>query len=232
MAKNAKIVAGGVDDALLQEIVLAPEGYKFVSAVASQPMTAHVPPLVEVNQAMVDPTDPSKFATRATPEATAYLAASVTDAANPATLPAGAPVKSAYAIITNAELPASKRRGGHSHGAPAKYPFAELPVHGSFFSANTEHKKNDAVKALGSTVSAQNNKYAEATGETKTVTRAVRDPKTHKAVLNTDGTKQTETVNLPKKKYARKFTIRPVEAGKIYGGWTAPADGALIARTI
>jgi len=84
----------------------------------------------------------------------------------------------------------------------------------------------------GSTVSAQNDKYSEPTGEMKTVTRAVRDPATKKAKVGADGKKETETVQLPVKKYLRKFTIRPVEGGKNYGAWQAPADGALIARII
>jgi len=65
----------------------------------------------------------------------------------------------------------------------------------------------------------------------KTVTRAVRDPQTKKALLDEQGKKVMETVQLPVKKYNRKFTIRPVTGGQAYGEWTAPADGALIART-
>jgi hypothetical protein len=37
---------------------------------------------------------------------------------------------------------------------------------------------------------------------------------------------------LPVLKYERKFTIRPVVGGQKYGEWTAPANGALIARTL
>lgn len=138
-----------------------------------------------------------------------------------------------YQIMSGITLPPAKRRGNTSgSGAPAKYPFAELPVGGVFFSGNSEHKKGDAVKALGSTVSAQNDKYSEPTGEMRTITRAVRDKVSKKAVLNADGSKQVETVELPVKKYNRKFTIRPVEAGYQSGGWTAPEAGALISRTV
>jgi hypothetical protein len=178
--------------------------------------------LIEVNTSLVNPANAAEVACRSTDAGKAKAAA-----------PVEAP-KSAgnYAIITGAALPPPKKRGNSSgSGAPTKYPFADLPVGGSFFSANTEHAKGDAVKALGSTVSAQNDKYAEPTGEMKTVTRAVRDPQTKKAKLNPDGSKITETVQLPVKKYNRKFTIRPVVKDQKYGEWTAPADGALVART-
>ena len=136
-------------------------------------------------------------------------------------------------IVTGAVLPPAKKRGNSSgSGAPTKYPFADLEVGGMFFSPNSDHAKGDAVKALGSTVSAQNDKYAEKTGETREITRAVRDKQTKKAILNPDGSKQMETVQLPVKKYNRKFTIRPVVGGQTYGNWVAPSDGALVARTV
>jgi hypothetical protein len=106
-----------------------------------------------------------------------------------------------------------------------------MEVGSSFFSADSEHKKGDALKALGSTVSSQNRKYAEETGEHKSVTRAVRDEH-NKAKLDANGKKITETVTLPVLKYNRKFTIRAVVGGQKYGDWTAPANGALIARTV
>lgn len=217
-------MSDNVDKALLKEIVAGT--VTFVSQVQGQPMLAHVPALIEINPAMVDPADPTKVACRATADAAAYLA-------QPATHTTEA---SKYTVLTGVELPAAKRRGNHSgSGAPTKYPFDSLPVGGVFFSGNSKHKKNDAVKALGSTVSAQNNKYSEPVMEngvakTKTVTRAVRDKKTHKAVIGADGKKETETVSLPVKNYTRKFTIRPVEKGFVSGGWTAPEDGALIGR--
>lgn len=201
----------------------------YVGQVVGQPMLAHNPPLIEINTAVQNPADPTEVICRSTPAAADYLKAA--EAA-----PAGDKPK--HAIITNAELPAPKKRGNSSgSGAPTKYPFADLEVNASFFSANSEHKNKDAVKALGSTVSAQNDKYSEqvvkdGVPQTKTVTRAVRDKQTKKAKLNPDGSKVTETVELPVKKYNRKFIIRPVEKGKTYGGWTAPDSGALIARIL
>lgn len=183
--------------------------------------------LIEVNLEVKNPNDPSQVLCRATEAGKAKVAQ------NGATTQAAPKAGSNAMIITGAVLPPAKARGNRSgSGAPTKYPFADLDVGRMFFSPNSDHAKGDAVKALGSTVSAQNDKYSEPTGEKRTVTRAVRDKQTKKAVLNADGSKQTETVELDVKKYNRKFTIRPVEGGKSYGSWTAPADGALVARTV
>ena len=221
-----------LDRDLLTQILTATKANSFVytSVLAHQPMLANQPPLVEVNTSMPDPTDGTKFATRATQAAEAYLASP----APTATVAASDAPK--YALVTGAVLPEAKRRGNPSgNGAPAKYPFASLEVGGMFFSANSEHKNKDAVKALGSTVSMHNDKYSKqvmenGVGKTKEVTRAVRDKTTKKAAIGPDGKKVTETVQLPVKEYERKFTIRPVVGGTKYGEWEAPADGALIAR--
>lgn len=204
----------------LKEIVANDAAGKpsYISAADGKPLVGAG--LIEVNTAMVNPDNSAEVACRSTDAGKAKAAEAPKAHGN-------------YQIITGAQLPPPKKRGNSAgSGAPTKYPFADLPVGGSFFSANTEHAKGDAVKALGSTVSAQNDKYAEPTGEMKTVTRAVRDKQTKKAIVNADGSKQTETVQLPVKKYNRKFTIRPVVGGEKYGDWTAPADGALIARTV
>lgn len=228
MAKKPNVapVGDGIDKVFLKSLVdvMGTDTVLYVGQVQGQPMLSHNPPLIEINPAMTDPNDNSKVACRALPAAKDYLAAATVTAA---------PAASAIAVITNAVLPPAKKRGNsEGSGAPAKYPFATLEVGQSFFSPNSDHKKGDAVKGLGSTVSAQNDKYSEPTGEMKTVTRAVRDKTTKKAVLNPDGSKQTETVQLPVKKYSRKFTIRPVVGGQKYGEWIAPADGALVARTV
>lgn len=194
----------------------------YVGQVMGQPMLAHKPALIEINAEVTNPNNPTEVLCRATAAATDYLAAAGT-----------AEAKSNYAILTNVALPEAKKRGNTSgSGAPTKYPFADLPVGGTFFSADSEHKNGNAYKSLGSTVSAQNDKYSEPTGEMKTVTRAVRDKVTKKAVVGADGKKVTETVDLPVKKYNRKFTIRAVTKGYKSGGWEAPADGALIGRIL
>ena len=226
MAPKKSTVLIGIDIELLKSIVAATkaDGFVYVSQTQGQPMLAHNPPLIQVNTSIIDPNDSTKAAARATDAAEAYLSTHVA----PAEASTGEPK---YAILTGVELPPSKKRGNSSgSGAPTKYPFADMPISGSFFSANSEHKNGDAVKALGSTVSSQNRKYADETSETRTVTRAIRDKKTHKAILNADGSKQTETVNLPVLSYNRKFTIRPVSKGVTYGSWVAPEDGALVAR--
>ena len=226
MAKKATVVHNAIDHNVLKNIVDATKAgsFVYVSPMASQPMTSHNPPLVEVNTAMVDPEDNTKFATRATPHAEVHLASL---AAAPAAA-AGETSAPKFEILTGATLPPSKKRGGSSAGAPTIYPFADLPIGGSFFVPGTE-KHPDPVKTLGSTVSAQNRKYAIETGQFKTVTRAKRDEK-NKALLDAAGNKITETVSLPVLKYERKFVIRGVKAGEVYGAFTAPVDGALIFR--
>jgi len=232
MAKDKTVKSDGIDKVLLKQIVDATNSNTlvYVSQVQGQPMLAHSPALIEINPAMVNPADGTQVACRATADAKDYLFSHENAAEKKVT---GSP----YAVLTGVTLPEAKRRGNTSgSGAPTKYPFETMEVGSVFFSANSEHKKNDAVKALGSTVSSQNNKYsvqkvgADGKPEVKEVTRAVRDKKTHKAVLNADGSKQTETVNLPVKDYTRKFTIRPVAKGYVSGTWTAPEDGALIGR--
>jgi len=216
----------GVDKIKLKEIVdaTAAASNVYVSQAVGAPML--LAGLIEVNTGVLNPADQTEALCRSTPAAIEYLAAS----AEPDK------VASNYTILKNVAIPAAKRRGNPSgNGAPTKYPFEKMEVNDTFFSANSEHKKGDAVKALGSTISSQNKKYSTQVMEngvpkTKPVTRAVRDKQTHKAVLNADGSKQVEHVELPVLEYSRKFTIRPVEKGVVYGGWTAPENGALIAR--
>lgn len=200
----------------------------YVSFAVGQPMLAHQPPLIEVNTEVKNPDNAEEVLCRSLPAAADWLKAN-------------APVDKAkgnYAIITNAALPPAKKRGNTSgSGAPSKYPFAELELNATFFSANSEHKNKNAVKSLGSTVSAQNDKYSEqlvkdGVPQTKTIERAVRDKQTKKAMVDASGNKVMETVTLPVKKYNRKFTIRPVTKGQTYGAWTAPEDGALIGRIL
>jgi len=225
----AKAVKSIIDVSLLSKVIAATDAGQlmYLSQSEGGAFVAHNPPLIEVNTGILDPNDNTKAAVRATQAAKDYIAAQSA---------AGTDQKqsepSKYEIITGAVLPEAKKRGNVAGaGAPTKYPFADMPVGGSFFSADSEHKNGNALKALGSTVSSQNRKYAEETGEHKTVTRAVRDEH-NKAKLDANGKKITETVQLPVLKYNRKFTIRAVEGGKTYGNWTAPANGALIARTV
>lgn len=137
---------------------------------------------------------------------------------------------SKFALIDNAVLPESKRGFGRKAGE-SKYPFADMNLGQSFFVSNDEVEGGDALKKLTSTVSNMNNRYRTETGKMQTVTRTVRG-EGNKAVLNEDGSKRKETKQVPVYKQDRKFSIRAVEAGKEYGGWKAPANGALIARVL
>ena len=155
--KTVKVASDGIDKVLLKQIVDATMSNTlvYVSQVQGQPMLAHSPALIEINSSIVDPNDGTKVACRATADAAAYLMAG-----NPAPTASNGEA-SKYTIMTGVALPEAKRRGNTSgSGAPTKYPFDQLEVGGVFFSANSEHKKGDAVKALGSTVSSQNNKYS------------------------------------------------------------------------
>lgn len=137
---------------------------------------------------------------------------------------------SQFALIDNAKLPESKRGFGRVAGS-SKYPFANMQLGQSFFVSNVDVEGGDAVKKLTSTVSNMNNKYRTETGETESKTRTKRG-EGNKAVIGEDGKKVKETVTVPVYKQDRKFNIRAVKSGVAYGDWTAPADGALIARVL
>jgi hypothetical protein len=217
-----------INTALLQKVVAATAAGQLIYLTKAEATPLIEAKLIEVNTDLLDPSDNTKAASRSLPAAQEYLN-SKAGGQSAGSAPAET---SKYEIITNAVLPEAKKRGNVAGaGAPTKYPFADMPVGASFFSADSEHKNGDALKALGSTVSSQNRKYAEETGQFKTVTRAIRD-ENNKAKLDENGKKITETVQLPVLKYNRKFTIRAVVGVQEYGGWKAPANGALIQRTV
>lgn len=224
-ASTAKIENVEIDKSLLEKVVSGE--VKFLSAAQGNAFVLHNPPLIEVNVGMLDPQDNTKAAVRATAAGVEYAKANVVAFAQPA----ADKVVGNYQIMMGITLPEPKKRGNSfGSGAPTKYPFADMPVGGSFFSANTEHAKGDALKALGSTVSSQNRKYATETGAFKTQKRAKRDENNNPIMV--DGKKVIESVTLPVLKYDRKFTIRAVPKGYKSGDWVAPEDGAIIARTI
>lgn len=219
MAKKPK-ANSNVDSATLQAIANTPADRVFyITKEVGMPLVTAG--LVEVNTEMVD--ENGNAAARLTEAGRAALAT----LANAPAAASGAATPSPYAIIKGAVLPPSKR-GGKGGGAPMQYPFETMEIGDSFFVPVSE-KHADPVKTLGSTVSSMNQKYAEDTGATKTVTRTKRG-EGNKAVLNADGSKAKEEVTVPVYKLTRKFTIRAVKAGVKYGEYTAPADGALIAR--
>lgn len=154
-------------------------------------------------------------------------AAALTDkgkAGMPVEKATGTPTASSFPIITNATPPESKRGAGRVAG-PSKYPFDQLPLNGSFFQAVTAEIPNP-LKTLGSAVVNATNKHRVDTGTTKLVTRTKRGEK------NPDGSKIKEQVQVPVYNYPVKFVIRGVKVGQKCGEWVAPADGALITRTV
>lgn len=220
MAKKAKVVASSDLNVTLLAAIGAGQ-VNYISKEDAMPLISNQPPLIEVNtaeDAIVD----GKAPVRLTADGVSFVAANMQKVDN-------APVEATnYAIITGAQLPASKRGGGA--GAPVKYPFDKLEVGQSFFVPVTA-RYPDPAKSLGSAVSSANMKYSVETGETKTVSRTKRGEK-NKALLDAAGNKIKETVTVAVRKPSRKFSIRPVKAGVAYGTWTAEADGALIARTL
>jgi hypothetical protein len=221
MAKGPKKNAPDPKLAVLTAIANDPNGFQYVSQAEGGPLVADG--LIEVNTTMLDPSDNTKAAARLTDAGRAYVGA------NGSAPAASEPVVEAspYAILTNAVPPISKR-GNKGGGAKTQYPFDKMEVGNSFF-VPVSDKHTDPAKTLASTVSAANNRYSEDTGEKKTVTRAKRGPK-NKAIRDAAGEKVKETVDVAVKKQTRKFILRKIEAGKKYGDWVAPADGALISR--
>lgn len=218
-----------INRVLLQQISDATNANSFVyvSKIVAAPMLNNNPPLVMQNETMTNAADATQIATRTTEAAAAFLATPeaavvVADAA-----PAG---PSPYAIIKNVVLPEAKKRFGGRSGAPTVYPFDTMDVGDSFYVPKSE-KHKDPLKTLGSTVSSINHKFSVETGETKTKKVAQRG-EDKKPIVGVDGKKVMVDTVVKLRKPERKFTIRAVEAGKVYGEWTAPADGVLIARTL
>lgn len=190
-------------------------GFEFVTVEEGKPLVDAG--LIQVNTQI---TEGNKAAAKATAEGVSMVDGVTTAPA--------APTTSSFAIITDAIPPKSKRGGGRG-GAPNKYPFDALEIGQSFLVANSQVKNGDAVKSMQSSVASANARFAQETGETKSVSRTKRG-EGNKAALDAAGNKIKETVTVAVKKQLRKFTVRPVVAGQVYGGWTATDSGALITR--
>lgn len=194
----------------------------YVSQGEGLPLVQHSPPLIAVDPGKVDPADASKIAAILTDAGIAFVAAQ--------NAPIVAPSGAAIAVQMGGFVrPKAKRGGGRGTGAPAKYPFDTLEIGQFFFVANSEVAKGDAFKTLGSAVGSANQRYSEGTGEHEQVTRAKRGSD-HKTVKDENGNNVMETVTLEKKRSLRKFAVSKVEAGKVYGSFTAPSDGAVVIR--
>jgi hypothetical protein len=220
MAPKKKVESATVNTALLHAIKVG--NVTHVSqAEAVEAGLQHNPPMIEVN------TDPAGIVDGKAPVrlSEAGIAHVVATTQAPVEQPSG------FQIMSGVELPVVKRgrsAGNGGGGAPKKYPFDQLEVGQTFFVPATE-KQPDPVKSLGSTISSQNMRYAEKTGETKMVERTKRG-EGNKAVLDAAGNKVRETKQVDVYRFTRKFTIRGAEAGKQYGNWTAPSNGAIIGR--
>jgi len=141
---------------------------------------------------------------------------------------------SQFTVQSGIELPKVERgfkKGQGGGGRDAKYPFDTMNVGDFFFVANSAVSKGDAVKTLGSAAGSANQRYAKELPETEEVERAKRGPD-HKAIKGPDGKNVMEKVTVHKKEYTRKFVVRPVKANVQYGAFTAPADGAVVHRSV
>jgi hypothetical protein len=218
----------GINVAILRAIANANAANTaiYVSPAEGMDLVKHQPPLITVDGSNKDPNDANKIAAHITDDGAKYLDSVNGETAKP----------SAHFAVQSGglELPKITRQGGFGGGAPTKYPFETMNVGDFFFVANTDVAKGDAVKTMGSAAGSANQRFAEdivINGEIQThqVTRAKRGPD-HKSVKGPDGKNVMETVTVNKKRFTKKFVVRPVKAGVKYGEWTAPADGAVVAR--
>lgn len=195
----------------------------YVSQADALPFMQHTPPLIAVNPNEADPNDATKRAARVTEDGVKHLVAGEIDHVEKPT--------SQFSVLSGGFVrPKIKRGGGFGKGAPTKYPFDTMEPGQFFFVANSATTSGNAHKTMNSAVGSANQRYSEDTAETKTVTRTERDEH-NKAIKGPDGKNVKETVTIHVKKFTKKFVVTPVEAGKQYGDFTAPANGAVVSRS-
>lgn len=138
---------------------------------------------------------------------------------------------STAAIITGMGFVPSATRGGKGRNL---YDFDSLEVGGFIFVPASEAKPNP-TKSLASTVSSATARFAKPTGETKTAKKTIyKVGEDGKRLKGEDGklvVDRVEDVTVPVMEETRKFALESVEGGKVYGEFTAPADGAVIYRS-
>lgn len=195
----------------------------YVSQADALPLMQHTPSLIAVDPNAADPTDATKRAAKITEDGIKYLAVDHVDhVEKPA---------SQFSVLSGGFVrPKIKRGGGFGKGAPTKYPFDTMEAGQFFFVADSAVSSGDAHKTMNSAVGSANQRYSVDTAETKTVTRAKRDEH-NKAIKGPDGKNLKETVAIPVKHFNKKFIVTPVEAGKTYGDFEAPAHGAVVSRS-
>lgn len=185
--------------------------------------------VVEVNNEI---TDGDKVAARATEKGVA-LAPPSTEGNNNVndTTTTAAPASTAKFEILQVEGAAFGT--GRTRKATSMYDFDNMAVGAFIFVPNSEDKP-DAAKSLASTISSANKRFSTPTGEYEDVKVKVYELDAEgKRVKGADGklivtgekVEQREKLNPGK-----TFAVKPVEGGKAYGAWTAPASGAVILR--
>lgn len=158
--------------------------------------------------------DGDKIAIRLTDEGLNMANANNTDnSSNTGNDTGASAAASSFAIIDNAKLP-SAARGGRN--GPV-YPFDDLNVGQSFFVPATADKPEPA-KSIAST----------ATSAAKRFATPVKNPD-GSAVMETYKVRGVEKTR-EKFEFTRRFAVKSVEKGKVYGEWTAPENGALVQR--
>lgn len=250
VGSGTAVVGAVLNMALLASIVTATEAnaFVFVSTADNAPFLAHVPPLVEVNTTVVDVE--GKIGTRATPDGVAYVkngGATVGASASEPVAQQPTPVgeKPKFNIVIATEVPTVKRGGGNV--GTSTYPFDDLPapVPGqgcpSFFVPSTADRP-DPAKKLASTVSSATRRYSvlDTANPTKTVKqRRIAKDAAGNYLTDADGdyiyaydvagNVIRDNVTVPNMTVVRKFVIRAVKDGAVWGH--PGVSGAAIYRT-
>jgi hypothetical protein len=228
MAKaKAKTTAAIINLSLLASLVAAGTSGMFMAASDSAALTAHTPPLAEVNTEIKDAN--GNLATRATQAGIDYAAAHPVGSA-PANVVVEEKVKPTFKIVTTV-LPEIKR--GHSGAATSIYPFDDLPAATkdaasgqiaapSFFIPASDERPEPA-KALASTVSSATRRWAvqDKAKPKKTVMRVPEGAPEGAAKVAVEIDNMIPT---------RQFVIRAVEDGKPWGEEFAGKKGAAVYR--
>lgn len=187
---------------------------------------------VEVNSEIADG---DKVAARATekgialsPPKTEGNTETVTDTAT--TTAAATTAAPKFEIISNAGAQFS---AGRTRKAATMYDFDAMNVGDIIFVPNSDDKP-DAAKSLASTISSANKRFSTDTGRTEEVTvKVYQTDADGKRVKGADGkliSTGTKVETRPVLEPGKTFAVKPVEGGKAYGAWTAPASGAVILR--
>lgn len=190
--------------------------------------------LVEVNTEI---TNGDEVAVRATEKGVAEVPASdegnntVNDTTTATTTTdTTAAASSKFGIIQNAGAVFS---AGRTRRSESKYDFDAMNVGDIIFVPNDEDKP-DAAKSLASTISSANKRFSTDTGKTEEVeVKVYQTDENGKRVKGEDGkliVTGTKTETRPILEPGKTFAVKPVEGGKTYGAWTAPASGAVIIR--